>query len=245
MQRSKKIAAALIMLGLGFGTAMLFRRTDSTKSAAPAAEASVPQKEALVLRDSAGHTLQPTTGSQLGPVPLKPSKATKPPRELSKPIAPPETPTAPPELPLRFDRSLINSEGSAVESERSFASQHHNDSPLSTVPQGTPPLRIHRVVDGDTLGRLAARFLGDANRHNEIYVLNHAKLPDPNVLPIGVELKIPPRDGTVALRPVSPPDEDTRSELSSAAGYPLSTPLYGPATDTGLVPVTVGRPKNP
>ena len=243
MPRGKKIAAALILLGLGFGTAMLFRRTDSPEAVAPAADPQ-PQKEALVLRESAADALHPTNGSQLGPVPLKPSQTTEPPQDLTEPITLPDKPIAPPELPLRFDRSLSSTGEPMREVEQDLAMSDRYTSPLSTVPQGTPPLRVHKVVDGDTLGRLAQRFLGDANRHREIHALNRAKLPDPNVLPIGVELKIPPRDGTLTLKPTTTP-EDENALSSATSGLESSTPLFGTGSDSGLVPVTAGKPHLP
>ena len=56
--------------------------------------------------------------------------------------------------------------------------------------------RTHQIVDGDTLRGLAGRYLQDADRYLEIYEANRDLLPSPEVLPIGVELKIPPRRGS-------------------------------------------------
>lgn len=53
--------------------------------------------------------------------------------------------------------------------------------------------RKHRVVDGDTLERLADRYLGSAALAGEIYEANRAVLASPQLLPIGAELVIPPR----------------------------------------------------
>jgi nucleoid-associated protein YgaU len=55
-----------------------------------------------------------------------------------------------------------------------------------------PPLRTHKIVDGDTLEALASAYLGSADRWLEIYELNRHVLPSPALLPIGVQLKIPP-----------------------------------------------------
>jgi nucleoid-associated protein YgaU len=60
-------------------------------------------------------------------------------------------------------------------------------------PATAPPAQIHKVADGDTLRALAHRYLGNADRSGEIYEANRDVLPNPEVLPIGVELKIPPR----------------------------------------------------
>lgn len=57
---------------------------------------------------------------------------------------------------------------------------------------GSEPLRRHRVVDGDTLARLAGRYLGDSSRAGEIYQANREALATPEVLPLGIEIVIPP-----------------------------------------------------
>jgi nucleoid-associated protein YgaU len=59
---------------------------------------------------------------------------------------------------------------------------------------GSPP--VHRVRDGDTLSKLAERYLGRGDRYLEIFELNRDVLSSPNLLPIGAALKIPPRDGS-------------------------------------------------
>ena len=70
--------------------------------------------------------------------------------------------------------------------------------------------RTHRIVDGDTLASLAERFLGTAARAREIFERNRGVLLDPNLLPIGVELKIPPRNSRPAA--VSAPSSEAQSK---------------------------------
>ena len=65
----------------------------------------------------------------------------------------------------------------------------------------------HKIVDGDTLASLAARYLGSAARADEIYQANREVLPDPKLLPIGVELKLPSR----AARPAPASSPSTAS----------------------------------
>jgi nucleoid-associated protein YgaU len=60
-----------------------------------------------------------------------------------------------------------------------------------------PATRIHKVTDGDTLALLAERYLGDAHRSEEILAFNRDVLGPSGVLPIGVELRIPPRSTPV------------------------------------------------
>jgi hypothetical protein len=63
--------------------------------------------------------------------------------------------------------------------------------------------REHCLVDGDTLQRLAQRFLGDASRWPEILVANAKLLSNPDVLPIGKTIRIPARTKNVATANVS------------------------------------------
>ncbi len=53
--------------------------------------------------------------------------------------------------------------------------------------------RTHIIADGDSLEKLAGLYLHDPQRGKEIYELNRGVLSDPNLLPIGAELKIPDR----------------------------------------------------
>jgi nucleoid-associated protein YgaU len=86
------------------------------------------------------------------------------------------------------------------------------------VPPGWPsPLRwaqpaaahekpvVHKIRDGDTLSALAQRYLGSPARAVEIFDANREILSNPELLPIGAELKIPPRDPQgEAQRPLVP-----------------------------------------
>ena len=62
--------------------------------------------------------------------------------------------------------------------------------------EAAPSGRTHVVVDGDSLAGLAERYLDDAALDDEIYRLNRDVLASPDLLPIGVELRIP--DGRMA-----------------------------------------------
>jgi hypothetical protein len=78
-----------------------------------------------------------------------------------------------------------------------------------TQPPGTADddePRTHTIVDGDSLPKLAERYLGDAKFSDQIYQLNRDVLNDPELLPIGAELKLPPRATAIApIAPTSPP----------------------------------------
>lgn len=71
----------------------------------------------------------------------------------------------------------------------------------------------HVIRDGDTLQDIARRHLGDAERWQEIYELNRQLLPDPDILPIGLELRLPP----VGMVPVRRPQEQPRAVVDFAS----------------------------
>ncbi len=79
--------------------------------------------------------------------------------------------------------------------------------------EGLAP-RTHTVIDGDMLPDLARRYLGAADRYLEIYQWNSDVLANPDVLPIGQLLRIPPRTAptpepaSVIQRPMVPVTED-------------------------------------
>lgn len=70
----------------------------------------------------------------------------------------------------------------------------------------------YTIEAGETLSKIAARFLGDANRWREIAAINTDRLPDPNNVGKGVLIRIPLRAGATGTtttgpvnRPVTPP----------------------------------------
>lgn len=76
--------------------------------------------------------------------------------------------------------------------------------------------RTHRITDGDTLEGLAQRYLGSTDRAGEIYEANREVLSHPDILPIGAELKIPPRGPRTA-----PPSQPTsRQPLAPIPSVP-------------------------
>jgi nucleoid-associated protein YgaU len=64
---------------------------------------------------------------------------------------------------------------------------------------------LHTVVDGDTLSKLAARYLGRSDAYLEIFELNRGVLSSPDLLPIGAKLRIPPAKATAPPTDVAEP----------------------------------------
>lgn len=59
----------------------------------------------------------------------------------------------------------------------------------------------HRVEDGDTLTKLAVRYLGRAEAYHRIYEHNRDVLASPDLLPIGAVLIIPQRSAAADTTP--------------------------------------------
>ena len=57
------------------------------------------------------------------------------------------------------------------------------------VPAAAP--RIHEVVAGDTLSKIAKQFYGDASKYPKIFEANRDQLKDPDLIKPGQKLKIP------------------------------------------------------
>jgi nucleoid-associated protein YgaU len=97
-----------------------------------------------------------------------------------------------------FDRhSNVVAAGGASTAPTSNSAAAPAPLPFTTIPETEQP-RSHIVVDGDSLAKLAGRYLDDPHRAEEIYELNRHLLTNPELLPIGVELAIPPRSAAIS-----------------------------------------------
>jgi nucleoid-associated protein YgaU len=79
--------------------------------------------------------------------------------------------------------------------------------------------RTHTIIDGDSLAKLAERFLGDARLSDEIYQANRDVLKSPDLLPIGVDIKLPPRPFAQAAP--APPTHDAPVAATSNSPGPV------------------------
>ena len=76
----------------------------------------------------------------------------------------------------------------------------------------------HRVADGDTLSRLAVRYLGRVELYQQIYEHNRDILSSPDLLPIGAVLRIPTSGGGGSSSAVTPASATTRCEPEPSMG---------------------------
>lgn len=131
---------------------------------------------------------------------------------------------SPPEMPAEFREQLSappRRNATGRDDSRATA-RPWNSTPSDWPPKEfsrPAPARQHRIVDGDTLERLAERYWGDASRAAEIFEANRTILDDPQILPLGKVIRIPP--AAEKLEPIAP----FNTPASAATGLPESAPF--------------------
>jgi nucleoid-associated protein YgaU len=103
------------------------------------------------------------------------------------------------------------------------------DSHRPAAPPATPPAddvpSTYVVRDGDDLTGIAARFYGHPAAAASVWAANRDVIPDPNLLPIGVHLRLPP-PWTIQGLPASPAPRGRSIEPSVG---PAAPPVLGRA----------------
>jgi nucleoid-associated protein YgaU len=274
MDSLKKIILVTVVLAVGLGAAMMFRKPRGTQ---PPAE---PVPSRVTFRDDAGVQKVQDGSADAAPrqgVPLPPELQAEPQQverplpvaapelpairvtESVAPVAPPMEPLEPPvmprqprlhddpvpRIPAAFDR-LTRPELPSLGEEEMERRRFSNTNPTPPAPRREPAtahvavssplparveppaMRVHVISNGDTLTRLAQRYLGNENRYREIYDLNRNVLDSPEVLPLGVKLKIPAKEETAAAEttPVLPSTSQILSPPPSPPLVPLPTDAF-------------------
>jgi nucleoid-associated protein YgaU len=75
------------------------------------------------------------------------------------------------------------------------------DTPVAQASAAPANSAVHIVQAGETLGQIALRYYGDANRWQAIYEANRGQLPSPNALAVDMRLTIPPLSTATAPTP--------------------------------------------
>jgi len=216
VDRGLKVALALGILAGGTAGALLFRRPPSQPGLAVPAAA-----PPLVLRERGA------AGLAVGPLASDPADPLEPPVAVprqfaAQPLPAKNAPTVlapldPGALPPIMAKSYPRSPEPSTPRWGTSVALGPAD---SADPQSR--WRSHTISDGDTLEAIAERYLGGAGRAMEIYEANRFVLPGPEVLPIGVELRIPPPGG-----PAEPSaDPPGRGPLVPIPPSVLSRPLF-------------------
>ncbi len=184
MDPAVKTAMALCVLVAGVCAAMLFRREPVHVNAPPP-----PSPIELLIRSRAAAIASRTSAAK------KPA-ATDSNSRAATVITPWDHADSPPPLADSYPQ---------VEHPASSRWGMSMDMVLPAAGPADELPRTHKIVDGDSLASLAERYLGEADRGGEIFAANRDVLTNPELLPIGVELKIPPRNaGQAPPVPKSP-----------------------------------------
>ncbi len=197
MRASTKIGVAVIVLGVGVSLALMFPRAgiDATGD-----DASHDVESVAVGRPSLSANtvpaIEPPEALRPSPEPdVQKHAVQKPPVRTATPRRSKIQPL--PEMPSRYglsDQANVSRLPNQVDA-------GNKDRPANAgalPPFARPRMRTHRITDGDTLARIAQRYLGDARRYAEIQTANREVLANPDLLPIGAVLRIPPRDALAA-----------------------------------------------
>jgi len=189
MDRGLKIALASAVLLGGMAMAFMFRN-QSTGTADPSQSSQRSmrlEKLELPLAGRRSASYPARTDNRLSSTPR--ASDSRPAATILTPLAPSEPP---PVLARDYPRSPDSSRwGTPI----GFG--------LPRANSGRASERTHGLEDGDTLEYLAEHYLGDADRAMEIYEANRNVLSSPDVLPIGVEIEMPPR-GRPTAAPLPP-----------------------------------------
>jgi nucleoid-associated protein YgaU len=119
---------------------------------------------------------------------------------------------------------------------RALPYAHSNPVPLAQITERNQA-RSHIIVDGDSLAKLAERYLDDPQRANEIYELNRTVLSHPDVLPIGAEISIPARSaGALQSSNETPQSLHSAPAAIHAASRGGLVPVRPIPTGAGIAP---------
>jgi LysM repeat protein len=186
VDRKPKLIAAGTVLTAGVGLAMLFRRTEPQSALLPAAPMPLSAALAPVVPTP---TITPTP-----PMVVTPAVTPTPLEGQLSPLAPvPATnvglTAGAGALPAEIQVLPTSPAPNAIGGRPAYATLGVVNAPLDET--AASPYQIHVVHEGDSLERLAERYLTDSGRSLELFDLNRDVLDNPHLLPIGAELKIP------------------------------------------------------
>ncbi len=233
MGRPAKLILAAVVLVAGVALAWQFRRPGGDASADAALGKPLAAAHLSAI-DSTGNSGPIATHDSSSQAPDVSASRTSPAKNSDN--------SGVPDLPREFTGSANGDTAPpplATDSARVASLSSPRLGSLSGIDQGP----THKVTDGDTLMELAKRYLGNANRWNELYDYNRDVLTNPDLLPIGAELRIPTapyRPGSSDAAPIGTP-----APAQLHAARPVSQSIGGPtdAPSSGdMVPVPSGAP---
>ena len=177
--KTKKLLAAGFVLVIGLGLAWPFRRTEPFRRSSPALSSPAAAVSATVATTENGErysSLKPLLDQPVSNAPNQSLQA----NESAFAVVSTEGLNESPTEIAAPGPTVITTVTEAI------GAKPDDDVPVEGLEE-----RIHVVHDGDSLERLAGRYLGDEGRALEIFDLNRDVLANPHWLPIGAEIRIP------------------------------------------------------
>lgn len=190
-----RILAAGVVIGLGLLAALPYQKP--TEPPVPYRRGSAEDGARLMLRNQ-DIILQVSSRMEESPapsLPVRPASTSAVGDRSTTPLS--ESPQLP-DLPMEY-RSLLDPNSTQPNVKLSPAPGRV----LGTTP--APTYREHLIVNGDTLERLAERYLGTATRASDILELNRDQLGDGTLLPINAIIKIPLREKSPVVNDADAP----------------------------------------
>lgn len=265
MQRGVKLATVTVVLASGICTAMLFRKHPASPDAEPrlvesplarrepdgGVSAKDVEKAAAVVKVSPAHRQGAIPRSTVADGPGRASLAA--PLQEIRPAMPERLVDALPDgdipPPPEFAENYGGGRPGTVVAPRPLADgsgriQEIGDlasvAPRTVPTVGVLPTRTHRVVDGDTLTKLAARYWNQPERYRELFLVNRDVLQSPDLLPIGATLVIPAADAPPPVVPTLPEEPNALVPLGPATpAAPVSTSSSSPLVPLDPPPVAM------
>jgi nucleoid-associated protein YgaU len=201
MPLGKKIALVVIVLQASLATAWALRKETAAGDLSAAAPPTGEFIEPVTRRLTADSSARPPRA----PMPFRLAPQSE--AVLGAPVA--ATGSGGGEsvaLPLNYQRTLspVGALLRPLEGDSTAESSREGEPVLELSPPAGPAAAVgdttaprhHKIVDGDTLSRLAAEYLGSSERYLEIYELNRDLLASPDLLPIGKTLMLPPAESS-------------------------------------------------
>ena len=88
-------------------------------------------------------------------------------------------------------KQVVNEFNNLVNTENTFNQIKIEKKEEKIEPDLEPTVRIHQVVSGDTLGKIAKMYYGEAKLYMKIFEANKDILDNPDLIKVGQMLKIP------------------------------------------------------
>lgn len=203
----KKAAVVILLLSVGIGGALLFRKPINNPNLAQQQSPSLPAPQQRLPAQS-NTAIPPTVVSPAQGVPAPPPR-----QRIESPQSQPRRPAvlqpgARPPLPQLSEFSgvgtlAIDAPLPVQDLQPFIATPKQKIQGLQEVQEvqkvqqrrrSNATVQFHTIVNGDTLKRISRRYLGDALWADAIYQMNRGIISDPNRLPLGQKIRIPQRE---------------------------------------------------